>query len=151
MAKSKTEPRRPRTFSDPLAAALLPPPDETPTEREIRLKRENDARKVSQNIDEQIRLERNERKKSKAEVNVLLLGQSESGKSTTLKRECDLSLITTLSCFCLRWGILGSLGGHRWKLVHLVTALVSRAQTTMCMTMRSTHAMLFRSHACTSL
>lgn len=126
MAKHKTEPhRRPRTPPDPLAAALLPPADETPTEREIRLKAETDARKRSQYIDDQIRQERNERKKSKAEVNVLLLGQSESGKSTTLKRECDLYSIATPSRFCLCWSILG------WTqvepLVHLVTTLVSRA------------------------
>ncbi|KAF9469663.1 guanine nucleotide binding protein, alpha subunit [Collybia nuda] len=87
MAKPKAEPhRRRRSLSDPLLAALRPPADESPTEREIRLKAENDARKVSENIDEMIRQERNERKKSKAEVNVLLLGQSESGKSTTLKQ-----------------------------------------------------------------
>ncbi|KAF8963893.1 guanine nucleotide binding protein, alpha subunit [Flammula alnicola] len=88
MPKNKLEyptPRR-RTISDPLAAALLPPPDESPTDRDIRLKAEIDAKKVSDSIDDMIRQERNERKKSKAEVSVLLLGQSESGKSTTLKQ-----------------------------------------------------------------
>lgn len=87
MAKGKHEHNRHRSLSDPLAAALLPPPNETPAEREHRLKAEHDAKKVSENIDEMIRQERNERKRSRAEVNVLLLGQSESGKSTTLKRE----------------------------------------------------------------
>ena len=80
------KPRR-RTLSDPLAAALLPPPDESPIDREVRLKAEIDAKKVSDSIDDMIRQERIEQKKSKTTVNVLLLGQSESGKSTTLKRE----------------------------------------------------------------
>jgi len=53
----------------------------------MRLKAETEAKKVSEGIDEMIMQERNDRKRSKAEVNVLLLGQSESGKSTTLKRE----------------------------------------------------------------
>jgi len=83
------EPNR-RRFSDPLAAALLPPPDETPEDKAIRLKREEDAKKRSDYIDEMIRQEKLERKKNKAEVSVLLLGQSESGKSTTLKRKFPL-------------------------------------------------------------
>ncbi|KIK02088.1 hypothetical protein K443DRAFT_677862 [Laccaria amethystina LaAM-08-1] len=86
MPKSKFEHIRRRTISDPLSAALLPPTNESPIERDLRLKAEIDAKKVSDNIDEMIRQERNEQKKSKAEVNVLLLGQSESGKSTTLKQ-----------------------------------------------------------------
>lgn len=87
MAKPKLESYRRRSTSDPLSAALLPPPNESPIQKEIRLKAETEARKVSEGIDEMIRQERNERKRSRAEVNVLLLGQSESGKSTTLKRE----------------------------------------------------------------
>jgi hypothetical protein len=87
MAKAKQEQNRHRSLSDPLAAALLPPPNETLAERETRLIAENEAKKVSDGIDDMIRQERNDRKKSRTEVNVLLLGQSESGKSTTLKRE----------------------------------------------------------------
>lgn len=89
MPKAKLEHphARRRTLSDPLAAALLPPPDESPVDREVRLRAEIDAKKVSDSIDDMIRMERNERKKTRTEVNVLLLGQSESGKSTTLKRE----------------------------------------------------------------
>ncbi|KAG5654145.1 hypothetical protein H0H81_006856 [Sphagnurus paluster] len=90
MTKNKPEPstisRRRRSLSDPLAAALLPPPNESPIQREIRLKAENDARNVSASIDEMIRQDRNQRKKARSDVNVLLLGQSESGKSTTLKQ-----------------------------------------------------------------
>ncbi|KAK0466227.1 guanine nucleotide binding protein, alpha subunit [Desarmillaria tabescens] len=87
MAKNRTEaPNRRRSLSDPLAAALLPPANETPAEKELRLKRETEAKQVSDHIDEMIRQERIHRKKTRAEVNVLLLGQSESGKSTTLKQ-----------------------------------------------------------------
>jgi hypothetical protein len=97
MAKVKSEHghTRRRSLSDPLAAALLPPPNESPVQREMRLKAETEAKKVSEGIDEMIRQERYERKKSKAEVNVLLLGQSESGKSTTLKREYYHSVVNS--------------------------------------------------------
>jgi guanine nucleotide-binding protein alpha-1 subunit len=65
---------------DPLAAALRPPPDELPEARAIRIAREEEALRVSQAIDESIRLERQANKKNKV-VRVLLLGQSESGTS----------------------------------------------------------------------
>jgi len=80
-------PRRRRSTSDPLSAAMRPPEDETQEEFERRLNSEKEARLISENIDEMLRKDGIERKKSKAEVNVLLLGQSESGKSTTLKRK----------------------------------------------------------------
>ncbi|KAA1478154.1 G-alpha-domain-containing protein [Dentipellis sp. KUC8613] len=70
---------------DPLARALRPPPDETPAARAVRQAREADARRVSQAIDDAIRAERQANKKKKI-VRVLLLGQSESGKSTTLRQ-----------------------------------------------------------------
>ncbi|KAJ3798675.1 G-protein alpha subunit-domain-containing protein [Lentinula aff. detonsa] len=79
--------RRSLSDFDPLAAALLPPPNETPEEKEIRIRAEIEAQKISDDIDEMLRQEKLERKKTRAEVNVLLLGQSESGKSTTLKRQ----------------------------------------------------------------
>ncbi|KAI0319948.1 guanine nucleotide binding protein, alpha subunit [Amylostereum chailletii] len=77
-------PRR-RSLSDPLAALLRPPADETPAQREARLAAEHRAKQVSDAIDEQLKLERAERRKTRPDVQVLLLGQSESGKSTTLK------------------------------------------------------------------
>ncbi len=65
---------------DPLAAALRPPSDESPEARAIRIAREEEAARVSQAIDEAIRVERQANKKNKV-VRVLLLGQSESGAS----------------------------------------------------------------------
>lgn len=65
---------------DPLAAALRPPPDESPEARAIRLSREEDAARISQAIDDAIRVERQTNKKNRV-VRVLLLGQSESGES----------------------------------------------------------------------
>ena len=63
---------------DPLTAALSPPPDESPEAKAIRVAREEEALRVSQAIDESIRLERQMNKKNKI-VRILLLGQSESG------------------------------------------------------------------------
>ncbi|KAL5476925.1 hypothetical protein ACEPAI_3111 [Sanghuangporus weigelae] len=70
---------------DPLALVMAPPPDETPEERDARLAREAEARRISEAIDEQLKQERLQQKKNKI-VKLLLLGQSESGKSTTLRQ-----------------------------------------------------------------
>jgi hypothetical protein len=97
MRRQKTEPisntigQRRRSLSDPLAVALRPPENESPDERQRRLHAEEEARRVSDDIDDMIRAERKENR-LKQEVKVLLLGQSESGKSTTLKREWINSL-----------------------------------------------------------
>ena len=76
---------RSHSISDPITAALLPPPNESVADREKRLRAEEHAKKISDDIDEMLKAERNEVRK-KNPVKVLLLGQSESGKSTTLKR-----------------------------------------------------------------
>ena len=89
-----SNPYRFRSGSDPLAAVLQPPPNETPAEREERYRQEQEAKKRSDNIDKMLREGERQRRKRKV-VKVLLLGQSESGKSTTLKRE---SLVFTVLC-----------------------------------------------------
>ncbi|KAH9019103.1 G-protein alpha subunit-domain-containing protein [Lactarius hengduanensis] len=67
MVAAKSVPQNRRLSSnDPFEAVLRPPPDETPAQREMRILAEQQA--------------------SKPDVKILLLGQSESGKSTTLKR-----------------------------------------------------------------
>lgn len=81
--------RRHSTFDhekdDPFASALAPPVNETPEEREARLLAQAEAQKRSDAIDEELNRQRNVDKKAPKCVRVLLLGQSESGKSTTLK------------------------------------------------------------------
>lgn len=81
------QPNRRRSLSDPLAKAMLPPANESNDARERRLLQESEAKRVSDNIDEQIKLDRAALRRRRQEVRILLLGQSESGKSTTLKRE----------------------------------------------------------------
>ncbi|THV05755.1 G-alpha-domain-containing protein [Dendrothele bispora CBS 962.96] len=71
--------------TDPFAELLRPPPDETPAQTTARLKRESDAQRISDEIDEDIRVQKSLAKKESNVVKVLLLGQAESGKSTTLK------------------------------------------------------------------
>lgn len=77
--------RSSRDDDDPLWLAIKPPPDETPEQAAIRKKREAEAKIISDKIDEQIRQESALLKKKKV-IRLLLLGQSESGKSTTLKQ-----------------------------------------------------------------
>ncbi|KAL9710697.1 hypothetical protein Ac2012v2_006235 [Leucoagaricus gongylophorus] len=70
---------------DPLTLALQPPPDETPEQRQVREAAEAEAKRVSDEIDEQIKRERENERRKKRPVKLLLLGQSESGKTATLK------------------------------------------------------------------
>lgn len=67
--------------SDPFYEFMKPPDDETPAQKTARLKREADAQRVNDEIDLQIKEDRNRLKKEKDVVKVLLLGQSESGES----------------------------------------------------------------------
>lgn len=94
---------------DPLTLALQPPPDETLQQKVERLRIEEEARRISHLIDEQIKVDRAQMKKASNSYKILLLGtlsyttadsrsekidpsflagQAESGKSTTLKSQC---------------------------------------------------------------
>jgi hypothetical protein len=64
---------------DPLAAAIAPPKNESPAARAVRLRVEAEARRVSDEIDEQLKQDRVARRRQRPCVKVLLLGQSESG------------------------------------------------------------------------
>ena len=67
---------------DPLARIIAPPAGETPEERRTRERGEADAKRISEQIDEALKAEREERKsKRNNRLKVLLLGQSESGTS----------------------------------------------------------------------
>ncbi|KAL0956245.1 hypothetical protein HGRIS_002399 [Hohenbuehelia grisea] len=70
---------------DPLTRAIAPPENETPEQREARVAAEHAAKQHSDAIDEELYRQRQAEKKGPKPVKVLLLGQSESGKSTTLK------------------------------------------------------------------
>ena len=97
---------------DPLAAITAPPRDETPEQRQIREAAEAEAKRISDEIDERLRRERENEKKKKRPVKLLLLGmfvaqnssyvcttltyphttgQSESGKTATLKSRCTIN------------------------------------------------------------
>jgi len=56
---------------DPFEAYLRPPPNETPTERESRLKGEREALRISQEIDEVLKAERIAAKKSVCQLDAL--------------------------------------------------------------------------------
>ncbi|KAI0777274.1 G-alpha-domain-containing protein [Trametes elegans] len=63
-----------------------PPADETELEKAVRLEEEREARRISEAIDRELENERQAiRRVKKSETKLLLLGQSESGKSTMLK------------------------------------------------------------------
>lgn len=64
---------------DPLAALTAPPEGETSEDRVRRERKEQEAQKISDQIDHELKAERALLKKSKGMVKVLLLGQSESG------------------------------------------------------------------------
>ncbi|KAF8804723.1 G-alpha-domain-containing protein [Phlegmacium glaucopus] len=79
--------RMPVQTKKPAHSSWPPPPSnsETVEERRTRLKKEADAKYKSDSIDRQLCQEREERQKKPAGIQVLLLGQAESGKSTVLK------------------------------------------------------------------
>jgi guanine nucleotide-binding protein subunit alpha len=81
---------------DPLAVALSPPYDESSDARAIRVSREEEALRVSQAIDESIRIEQQMNKKNKI-VRILLLGQSESGARHFPARSSGPLLLTLTS------------------------------------------------------
>ncbi|EAU83998.2 heterotrimeric G protein alpha subunit [Coprinopsis cinerea okayama7 len=64
--------------SDPFYELMQPPPDETPAQATARQKRELDAQRINDRIDEEIKQERARAKKERNVIKLLLLGQSES-------------------------------------------------------------------------
>jgi len=59
---------------DPLTLAIAPPPDETHRQRQVRKAAEAEAKRVNDEIDEQICREMEQMKKRKKPVKVLLVG-----------------------------------------------------------------------------
>ncbi|OBZ72033.1 hypothetical protein A0H81_07747 [Grifola frondosa] len=58
------------TESDPFSAFLRPPASESERERIERVQRETDAKRVSDSIDEELKLDRERYKKSKQDIRV---------------------------------------------------------------------------------
>ncbi|KAJ7701740.1 heterotrimeric G protein alpha subunit [Mycena rosella] len=72
---------------DPFYEILRPPIDETPAQMTARLKREADAQRISDNIDEDIKRDRALQRKARKELRILLLGQGESDFRMQYARE----------------------------------------------------------------
>ncbi|RHZ82675.1 hypothetical protein Glove_106g5 [Diversispora epigaea] len=70
-------------MGDPLRPYI--PPNETPEEKKKRIQHEKLAKKHSEAIDRQLKAEKEEKDKQK-DAKLLLLGSSESGKTTVLKQ-----------------------------------------------------------------
>ena len=69
------------TDDDPFAIFHAPPQNETPEDRAAREVKESEAKRVSDEIDEQLKADRAAYKaQKKSVVQVLLLGQAESGE-----------------------------------------------------------------------
>lgn len=106
------------THDDPLSQALMPPKDETPEDRASRLEKQQEATRISREIDEDIQESKRAYERRKKAIKVLLLGksfrldrrvcqilravltrpptfsgQAESGKSTTLKSSYSTGVI----------------------------------------------------------
>ncbi|KAJ6455267.1 G-protein alpha subunit [Mycena vitilis] len=73
------------SLDDPFAVHMAPPEGETPDQRAARLAAASHAEKTSRQIDEALLQSKRLLDKKKQDVKILLLGQSESGKSTVLK------------------------------------------------------------------
>ncbi|KAF8156642.1 guanine nucleotide binding protein, alpha subunit [Crassisporium funariophilum] len=70
---------------DPLTMSIQPPLFETQEERNARLAMEEKAQAISDNIDEELQKVVAAERRGLKPIKILLLGQGESGKSTTLK------------------------------------------------------------------
>jgi len=65
--------RPPSVYSqdDPISAALQPPPTETEQERAFRLESEAEAKRISEQIDEEIKQERERLRRNKDDIKVV--------------------------------------------------------------------------------
>lgn len=66
--------RRATSVDDPLTRAIAPPPNETSAERELRMAAEQEAKRVSDAIDEELNRQRIADKRNPKPIKILLLG-----------------------------------------------------------------------------
>ncbi|KAF7350499.1 hypothetical protein MVEN_01355500 [Mycena venus] len=121
-----TKIRRRSMDEDPFGMVLAPPEGETGEQREVRLLLEKEAKEISDSIDEQLSREKAQEKKGPRPVKVLLLGQSESGKSTTLK---NFQLMYDSKAFRAErasWRAIVQLNVVRS--IHVILDVITRAQ-----------------------
>jgi hypothetical protein len=59
-----------RSQDDPLSIAIRPPASESDVDRQSRLQQEAEARRISEQIDEELRVEREKLRKSRSDVKV---------------------------------------------------------------------------------
>ncbi len=71
---------------DPLSQALQPPPDESPEDRAARIRQQEDASRISKEIDDDIALARKAFERRKKAIKILLLGPSPVFLSSTRPR-----------------------------------------------------------------
>ncbi|KAG0698709.1 guanine nucleotide binding protein, alpha subunit [Suillus ampliporus] len=98
-----------------------------PAEREHRLAVEQEAKRVSDAIDEELNRQRISEKRGPKAIKILLLGQSESGKSTTLK---NFQLMNSPKAFRLErasWRAVIQL--NVVQSIHAILDLMSRAHS----------------------
>ena len=76
MPSPNTKSRKSVDGFDPLAHLTAPPPNESEDERRLRVEAEQEAKRVSDAIDQQLQNEEKARKKSGEIVKILLLGTS---------------------------------------------------------------------------
>jgi hypothetical protein len=76
---------------DPLSQALMPPEDESPEDRALRVEKQQEATRISREIDESIQESRKAYEKRKKAIKVLLLGESLNFLSGGAFRSSSLS------------------------------------------------------------
>ncbi|KAJ7336383.1 guanine nucleotide binding protein, alpha subunit [Mycena albidolilacea] len=117
---------RRRGDEDPFETVLAPPEGETEEQRQVRLLLEKEAKEISDSIDEQLSREKALDRKGSRPVKILLLGQSESGKSTTLK---NFQLMYDPKAFRVErtsWRAIVQLNVVRS--IHVILDVITRAQ-----------------------
>ena len=80
--RASTSPSVSDTHDDPLSQALMPPKDESPEDRAIRLEQQAEAVRISREIDESILESKRAYEKKKKAIKVLLLGEESLIPST---------------------------------------------------------------------